>query len=252
MKLEPIFLVVGLLVVHWTHIASFPVPRPAIGAGVTGAAIEGWLYDSESNAMNVHIVNTGEKAITAFELNLTITDSAGHSSTGGYGRDFLNNVAALERFKGTPEEEAMRQQVGPLSIPPGGSYDEKVGVPPGFRDFSATLEAVAFRDYTVSGNKEAIDRLITIRKANAAAIVKATELIKKSATTEEAETAIQKYHDTYRATPHEKLEMQRGDLEGIIDDLKQLPDKAAVNEYVAAKDRERSMWEANSNLEVTP
>jgi len=223
----------------------------AQSAPIAGAAIQGWFYDSDSHAMNVHIVNTGDKAITAYELKVVTVDSGGNSSTGGHGRDFLNSVAFLERFKGTPDEETMRKQVGPESIPAGGSYDEKIGLPPGFRDFSVTLEAVAFADRTITGNQKAIDLLIQIRKANAASIAKAAELINKSATAEQAETAIKNWNDTYQATPHPKLEVQPGDLEGIVEDLKRLPNKAAINEYLAAKEREQRMWEANSNLEVT-
>jgi len=39
MKLEPVLLIVGLLVVHWTHIAAFPAPRPQSSPATKGAAV---------------------------------------------------------------------------------------------------------------------------------------------------------------------------------------------------------------------
>jgi len=211
----------------------------AQSAPIAGAAIQGWYYDTTDHLVNLRVINTGEKVITAFTLDLTITTSDGVSHN-KWTRDFLNSVA-FAASGGTPS--------GPGPIPVGGSYDEKIGVPPDFKDFSAALILVAFADKTASTTERAaLQHLIDVRNANAAAIEKATELVNRSATTADAQVAIQNWHDTYKATPHGTFEIQTGDLEGIIEDLKQLPDKAAVENYLSAKQRERQLWIENAKL----
>jgi hypothetical protein len=215
----------------------------AHSAPIAGAAVH-WYYDETDHLINLRLDNTSDKVITAFTLDLTVTTNDNRTSHSKWTRDFLNSVA-YAASGGTPS--------GPGPIPVKGSYDEKIGVPPGFKDFNAVLVLVAFEDKTAfTTDKEVLQHLIDVRNANAAAIEKATELVNKHATTAEAQVAIKNWHDTYKATPHQKFEIQTGDLEGIIEDLKQLPDKAAVENYLAAKNREAILWRDSAKLkEVT-
>jgi len=230
---------IGLLILLLGFSASIARSHP-----ITGAVLQGWYYDQQDHLISLRVVNTGDKIITAFTLDVTITDSDGSSSHSRWTRDFLNSVAYAESG-GQPR--------GPAPIPVGASYDEKIGVSPNYKDFSATLILAVFADKTASTtDSAALQDLMNIRSANAAAIDKATELINASATLADAQVAIKNYRDTYKATPHEKLEMQTGDLENIANDLKALPDKAAVKDYLTAKKRERDLWFESAKLqEVT-
>src|SRR6267378_1548027 len=106
-----------------------------------GAVVQTWHFDPHTSTVTVTIVNTSQKDITAFNLSLKITYQSGVSEY-QLSRDLLNNAVFLERYKGTPNEQSIRQQVGPVAIPVGGSYDEKIPVQPDFKDFEAVLDVV--------------------------------------------------------------------------------------------------------------
>src|SRR6516165_6263038 len=142
----------------------------------------------------------------------------------GEERHLLNGAAFLERFKGTQYEDwVQRDSTAP--IPAHSSYEEKIGVGLGFRDFSATLIAVIYVDNTAQATDgHAIPLMISIRESNIRAIDKAIEIINSSATPQDAATALRKYAAVYQATPHSdpSLALQVGDLEGIAQDLEHL------------------------------
>src|SRR5258708_23497480 len=94
-----------------------------------GAVVQTWHFDSQTSTVTVTIVNTSQKDITAFNLSLKITYQSGVSEY-QLSRDLLNNAVLLERDKGTPNEQSIRQQLGPVAIPVRGSYDEEIPVPP--------------------------------------------------------------------------------------------------------------------------
>ena len=230
----------------------------ARSAPVEGAAIQGWYYDAPNHVVSLRVVNTGDVPITAFILNMTITDSNGPSESGLI-RDFLNHAVFLERNKGTQYDESFKNQVLPESIPVGGGYDEKVTVPQDFKDFSVTLTVAAFADKTASAvSPEAFAELIDIRKANAAGIAKGIQIINATASETDAEANIRKYRDTYDATPHDKIELDAGELKIILDDLTHIAalkqpdgsDSDALKTYLAAKERERVIWADNAKLQL--
>jgi len=73
MKLEPVLLIIGLLVVHWTHIASFPVPQ-ARSASIAGVIVDSVRYDAAQNATIITVSNVSHKDVTAFNLDVHFRD----------------------------------------------------------------------------------------------------------------------------------------------------------------------------------
>jgi hypothetical protein len=255
MKTAPWLAFLVLFVHSLSAFAPMPVPqvRPA---PIQGAAIQGWTYDAPTHTVNVRILNTGNKDITAYILDVTETDAAWPSEYHTL-RDFLNNTVFLERIKGAANEESLKKYVTAESIPAGGSFDEKLAVAPTFKTIDLKLEAVAFSDQTAQAlSKEPFEQLAASRKATIAAIDKAIEVINSSATLAEAEANMQKTYDAYQATNHTSLDdMDPGELLSIVDHLKQLPvsgssEKDALAQYVALKQRERSIFAAQSNLKL--
>jgi hypothetical protein len=228
-----------------------------------GAVVQTWHHDPQTNVVTVTIVNTSQKDITAFNLSLKITYQ-GSVSQYQWLRDLLNSAVLLERFKGTPDEQSIRQQVGPVAIPVGGSYDEKIPVQPDFKDFEAVLDVVAFSDKTAEAtNAAALGRLVAQRKATALSIQKADEIIggvlADSTVTNphgEAATQVQKRLDAWKATVHyDVIDMDEGELIGIVRDLKNAPasrgnssEAEYLKTYVAMKEKERATWADQAQL----
>jgi hypothetical protein len=223
----------------------------AHSAPIVGAAVQGWVYDAQTHTVSVRILNTSDKIINAFTLYVVQTDGNGVSNY-HLMRDFLDTTAFFERVKDATNADALRQSAGPDSIPVGGSFDEKLTVAPTFKTLEVTLEAVAFTDGTASAlSKQAIQPLIDQRKAKVATIDKATEVINASSTQTEAATNLQKVFDANQATTHTSTSfgMHPGELHSIISDVEQLPDGALLD-YIAEKQRERSLFVGQSNLKV--
>ena len=194
MKTAPWLAFLVLFVHSLSAFAPMPVPqvRPA---PIQGAAIQGWTYDAPTHTVNVRILNTGNKDITAYILDVTETDAAWPSEYHTL-RDFLNNTVFLERIKGTANEESLKKRITSESIPVGGSFDEKLTVSPTFKTIDVTLEAVAFADKTAEAvSKEAFGQLVASRKSTIASIDKAVEIINSSGTLSEAELNVQKAYD---------------------------------------------------------
>lgn len=224
------------------------IPLRTTANPVTGAAIQGWYYDAPTNTVNVRIVNTSDKSITAFILDITETDA--NTSNYHLMRDFLDTAAFLEQVKDATNADAIRQSTGPESIPVGGSFDQKLPVPPTFKTINVTLEAVAFADGTASAiSKEAIQPLIDQRKAKVATIDKAISIISISSTQAEAAASLQKVFDADQATQSNSLGVHPGELSSIIFALKQLPN-GSLSDYVAKKERERSIFAGHTDLKV--
>jgi len=252
MRFEPLLFAVGLLVIHLGHIV-WPIPQARL-APVTGAVIQHWIYDAPTRTVNVRILNTGNKPITAYILDVVETNADGPSESHAL-RDFLNNTVFLERIKGTANEESLKKHVtGP--IPVSGSYDEKLTVSKTFKTIDLTVEAVAFSDKTAEAvSTEAFGQLVASRKSTIASIDKGLEVINASGTLAEATANIQKAYDADQATTHTSLDTNPGELLSIVNDLKQLPnrfaglsEKDALANYVALKQRERSIFAAQADL----
>jgi hypothetical protein len=250
--MKHIFLAIALLLS--SHVArSAPI----------GAVVQTWHHDPQTNLVTVTIVNTSQKDITAFNLSLKITYQSGVSQY-QWLRDLLNNAVFLERYKGTPNEQSIRQQLGPVAFPAGGSYDEKIPVQPDFKDFEAVLDVVAFSDKTAEAtNATALGRLVAQRKATALSIQKAVEIIDgvlaDSTVTNphgEAATKVQKRLDAWKATVHyDVVDMDEGELIGMVRDLKNVPavrgsrsETDYLKTYIDMKEKERATWADQAQL----
>ncbi len=232
-------------------------------AGPLGAEVQTWHYDSQKNFVTVRIVNTSQKEITAFNLSVEVTLASGVSQF-QVTHDLLNIAVVLDRFKDTPDEPRLRARLGLGAIPVGGSYDEKITVLAGLKDFKAVLDVVAYADKTAeSANPAALQRLIAARTAMANSIQKANELI-TSAIADSTDTSphttassrVQNLFSAWKATPHyDVIDMNGGELTGIIRELNQVPSvKGDVSEteylrsYIAAKAKEQATWRDQAQL----
>jgi hypothetical protein len=228
-----------------------------------GAVVQTWHHDPQTNMVTVTIVNTSQKDITAFNLSLKITYQ-GSVSQYQWMHDLLNNAVFLDRFKGTAGEQRLREAVGEGSIAVGAGYNEKISVNPDFKDFEAVLDVIAFSDKTVeTTNAAAMQRFVEQRKATAASIQKADEIIGRvlaDATITSphvtAATEVQKHLDAWKATTHyDALDLSEAELVGIVRDLKNTSAaKGSRNEteylqgYIAAKEKERLVWTDQAQL----
>jgi len=260
MKTAPWLAFLVLFVHSLSAFAPMPVPL-ARSAPITGAAIQGWYYDSPNDAVHLRIVNIGDKPITAFSLQMTVTYDNGIPVQIGWTRDFLNTSTFLERFKGTPNESVFRAKAGPESIPVAGSYDETIAVAPNLRDFSATLTVVAYADKNAEAvSKEALESLIDMRESMVASIDKTTEVINASQTHGEAAANIQKMQKAWQAAVHEgKPDLHPGELDSIATDLDHnLPlwsppnasESETIKNFLSVKQRERAIWADQAKLKL--
>jgi len=230
-----------------------------ISAGVarshslSGAVVQTWHYDPQTGLITVRILNTSDKDITALAVatNYTYTDR-GQDQVSHLLLlpDFLVQKVLLDMVRGTPEEERLRARLSePEVLPAGGTYEEKTGVPPGFKDFSATIEVVVYADKTAEAtNPDALQALIDMRKLRAAAIQKAQQIMAAHPDRLEAAAEAQKTLDTWRATSPDRADMDETEFHNIIAQLKQNPD---LKELQARKERERAFWTSEASIVPT-
>ncbi len=232
-------------------------------SGPLGAEVQTWHYDPQTHIVTVRIVNTSQKEITAFNLSLEVT-IPGLVSRYQVMHDFLGAATVLDRFKGTPYEQHLIARGHQASLAVGGSYDEKVPVQPGFKDFKVVLDVVAFADKTAEAtNPAALQRLIQQRTAMATSIQKANELIAAAIADSTdmnphatASSRVQKMLSAWKATTHyDVIDMNEGELLGIIQHLNQVPSfKGDLSEteylqtYMAMKAKEQAMWRDQAQL----
>jgi len=141
----------------------------------------------------------------------------------------------------------------------------KIPITPNLKDFEAVIDVVAFSDKTAeAANTAALQRLIDQRKAMALSIQKANEIITN--TTQDstitnphvvASVQVQKLLDAWKANPHydDVIDINEGELTGIIRDLKQTPNAQDnlseveyLKTYVAAKEKEENTWANQAQL----
>ena len=233
---------------------------------IVGAAIQTWHLDSidsttnsKMNIVTVRIVNTGKKDITAFNLSVTATYPTGPSKY-QYSRDLVNTTVVLERYKGTAFGQNFMRENGDGRIPVGGFRDEQIGVLDGLTDFNAVLDVVAYADKTAEATSdEAFQRLVDQRKAAAAAIQKADEILRDVAsdptvTTPHAVAAdkVQKFMDAWRAKPHSgNPDISLAQLTVIVHELQRTPagtPKESLNTLIDEKEKERAIWVDQAQL----
>ena len=230
-----------------------------ISAGVarshplSGAVVQTWNYDPQSRLITIRILNTSDKDITALGIaaNFTLTDKAGQDQVSHVILlpDFLVQKVLLDMVRGTPEEDKLRAQIAPEILPAGGTYEEKTGVPPGFKDFSATIDVVVYADKTAeTTNPSALQVLIDTRKGRAAAIQKAQHIMAEYPDRLEAAAAAQKALDDWRVSSPDHADMNETEFHNIVAQLKQNSD---LKNLQARKERERVFWTDEANIVQT-
>jgi hypothetical protein len=208
---------------------------PALGLSAPqGATIQSWYHDPGDDLIHIRVVNTSEQPITAYVLALPNSTLV---------RDFINDTTLIERYRGTGDEDQIRRHVsGP--IPPGGYYDELVAPQ---ATFHASVEAVVFADRTTTGDRADVQLVVAQRRATVAAIDAAVKIISSSSTPAAAADLIQKMLDAWKAGTQEHR-VSPAELEIIVRDLRQLHEP--LEDYAAAKLRQRDIWAAEARLEV--
>jgi hypothetical protein len=215
----------------------------ARSAPITDVGLGTWRYDAQTHLVTVPILNSSQKSLTAFNLSLKVT-AGGTVSEYQSGRDFLSVALLQERCKDTPKEA-----FGTANISPGGVYEEKLGVPADFENITIVLDMVAFSDKTAEAtNVPALERLVQKRKAIAASIEKASEVIAASAP-ETAANAVHQAKETWKAQEHTALTEDETQYLIIEQDLKQTPPES-VKDYVAIKQKEQAVWLEQSQLRL--
>jgi hypothetical protein len=218
---------------------------------IAGAVVQTWNYDPQSGLITMRILNTSDKDITALAVaaDFTVTDKAGQDQVSHVILlpDFLVEKVLLDMVRGTPGEENLRARLhAPEILPAGGTYEEKTGVPPGFKDFSATIELVVYADKTAEAtNPDILQVVINARKLRASAIQKAQEIMAAHPDRLEAAAEAQKALDTWRATSPDRSDMDEGEFLNIVVSLKQNPNLKALQ---ARKEREKAFWTDQANL----
>ena len=209
------------------------------------------------NIVTVRIVNTGKKDITAYNLSVTATYPTGPSKY-QWGHDLVNDAVFLEKYKGTAYGEDFVKEYGDGRIPVGGFRDEQIGVLPGLTDFNAVFEVVAYADKTAEATDDAaFQRLVDQRKAAAAAIQKADEILRNVAsdptvTTPHAVAAdkVQKFMDASKAKPGTP-DISEAQLTLIVHELQRTPagtPKESLNTLIDEKEKERAIWTDQAQL----
>jgi hypothetical protein len=115
----------------------------ARSAPVTGAAVQTWHYDPQTNMVTLQIVNTSHKDITGYNIALKETYADGHVRNHEFMSDFVGTIKFLEDVKGTADEARIRKEMGDGLFHPGEVREELIGVEPGLKDLQAVVDVVA-------------------------------------------------------------------------------------------------------------
>jgi hypothetical protein len=247
MKTAP-WLAFLLLFVHsLAAFAPMPVPQ-ARPAPISGATVQTLFHTPSENQMTLRVTNTSTKNITGYILSI-------HGLTGDGKRtdfhsiyDFLANQMFVARFEGTGNEDYYSKQVGPPFLAPNQNYDEISAMPAtaNYEDISVLITAIAYDDKSAEAiSPEALEPLITTRRAEAAAIQKANEII---AANPDPQAAIKKIKDLRDVSSKSaRLELNAHTLDMIAEDLQDNPDLKA---YQARRERERAVWADQAQLKL--
>ena len=150
----------------------------ARSAPVTGAVVQTWHYDPQTNLVTATVVNTSHKDITAYNISIKETYADGHVNSHELLEELAGRMILVQEFKGTADEANMRKQFGDGLFHPGQSQNESFLVQPGLQNFEAVVDMVAYTDQTAEAtNNDALRRLLEERNASAASTRMANEII---------------------------------------------------------------------------
>jgi hypothetical protein len=222
----------------------------ARSAAVTGAVVQTWHCDPQTNIVTVQIVNASDKDITGYNVSIKETYPDGHVDSHEMLYDFVGLLAFLQKTQGTPDEANIRKQYGDGLFHPGESRNELISVQPGLKDFPAMVDVVAYADQTSEAtNSDGLQRLVGHRKADVASTQMANEIIKAALAdpndADPAATAATKIQDritVWKAQPHTTLDLETGTLRNVVNELKEISlhsnnKRDALNQYVAKNEQ---------------
>ncbi len=203
-------------------------------APVTGAVVQTWHYDSQTNLVTAQIVNVSHKDITAYNISIKETYAGGRPvRSHELMTDTAGEPAFIQELQGTVGEENLRKAlrstggVGDGLFHPGESRKEIIGVQPGLQNFEAVIDVVAYADSTAEAtNNDALQRLISHRKVALTSRQAANDIIKAALAdpndSDPAATAakqIQNRITVWQAQKHTTLDFEPGVAKGVVDEL---------------------------------
>jgi hypothetical protein len=222
----------------------------ARSAPVTGAVVQTWHYDPQTNMVTLQIVNASHKDITAYNISIKETYADGDVDNHELMCDFVGRIKFLQDIKGSPEEARIRKELGDGLFHPGEVRKELVGVQPGLQDFQAVVDVVAYADQSSeASNNDGLQRLVDHRKVDVASRQIANEIIKAALAdpndANPAATAAAKIQDritVWEAQPHTTLDLETGTLQGVVQELKEISlhsnnKRDALNQYLAKSEQ---------------
>ena len=245
---------------------SAHMPR---SAPVTGAVVQTWHYDSQTNLVTAQIVNVSHKDITAYNISIKETYAGGRPvRSHELMTDTAGEPAFIQELQGTVGEENLRKAlrstggVGDGLFHPGESRKEIIGVQPGLQNFEAVIDVVAYADSTAEAtNNDALQRLISHRKVALTSRQAANDIIKAALAdpndSDPAATAakqIQNRITVWQAQKHTTLDFEPGVAKGVVDELRAissrpLTDKRnALTQYLTKSEKRLATFSPHAEL----
>jgi hypothetical protein len=231
-------------------------------APVTGAVVQTWHCDPQTNLVTATVVNVSHKDITAFNISINETYADGHANSHELLEEYAGLMVFVQEAKGTPDEADIRKQFGDGLFHPGESRNEIIGVQPGLQNFEAVVDVVAYTDQTADAtNNDGLQRLLEERKASVASTQMANEIIQAALAdpndADPAATAAKEIQDritVYKAQQHTTVDFEPGVAKGVVDDLRAissrpLTDKRnALTQYLTKSEKRLATFSPHAEL----
>jgi hypothetical protein len=231
-------------------------------APVTGAVVQTWHYDPQTNEVTATVVNTSHKDITAFNIAIKETYADGHVRSHELLEELAGRAAFVEEFKGTVDEANIRKQFGDGLFHPGERRNEIIGVQPSLQNFEAVVDVVAYTDQTAEAtNNDALQRLLEERKASLASTQLANDIIKAALAdpndADPAATAVKGIQDritVWKAQQHTTVDFDPGVAKGVVEELKAISSRPstdkrnALTQYLTKSEKRLATFSPHAEL----
>lgn len=224
----------------------------------SGAVVQTWHYDPQTNVVTATVVNVSHKDITGYNISVKETYVDGHVNSHEVLCDYVGRIVLLQQVQGTADEAGIRKQFGDGLFHPGESRTEIFGVQPGLQNFEAVVDVTAYADQTADAtNNDGLQRLLVHRKASLAATQAANDIIKTAlADTNDANpaaTAATKLQARIAAwKAQQNRDIEPGEVQGMVARLQETSrhtDKRGdLQQFVARKDAQVATLSPHANL----
>jgi hypothetical protein len=157
-----------------------------------GAMLQSWDIDSTKNTVTLHLFNSSGKDITAYSITIKETYGA-QVNEHPYYEDMVGLMLRMQDPTEIHQDELREMYHGSGTWEPGTRHDQVLFIQPDLTDFEATLDVVVYADKTAeTTNRDALERVMAVRKAIAQTLQAASEAIKQAL----ANPADQSPHET--------------------------------------------------------